>query len=265
MSIEEQYNEALRRAKELYDGGNALTKQQMEIVFPQLAESEDERIRKMLIKYFKELKVDSFINLEIPDILAWLEKQKVNTEGDFARGYDCGYECGLNSHGAEWFEKQKEQKPTPNWMPKFLDELRSKKNYFDWDEHRDIEGHILAIINYIAPNYFKEKEQKPAEWSEEDEKMLDSVIRLITHFDDLAHEPTYAGPKWTHPYTKEISWLKSLRPQKKWKPSEEKLSALGSYIEELQARAAAAVGGWNKFDALIDLYADLKKLMEDEK
>lgn len=37
------------------------------------------------------------------------EDQKVYTEGDFARGYDCGYECCLNSHGAEWFEKQKEQ------------------------------------------------------------------------------------------------------------------------------------------------------------
>lgn len=37
------------------------------------------------------------------------EEQKINTEGDFARGYDCGYECCLNSHGAEWFEKQKEQ------------------------------------------------------------------------------------------------------------------------------------------------------------
>lgn len=60
---------------------------------------------------------------------------------------------------------QKEQKPTPDWMPKFLDELRSKKNYFDWDGHRDIEGHILAIINWIDPNYFdrKEKEQKSAE------------------------------------------------------------------------------------------------------
>ena len=69
---------------------------------------------------------------------------------------------------ADFFE-QKEQKPTPDWMPKFLDELRSKKNYFDLDEHRDIEGHILAIINWIAPNYFKEKEQKPVEGDNETE------------------------------------------------------------------------------------------------
>lgn len=45
----------------------------------------------------------------------------------------------------------------------------------------------------------------------EDERLLDSVIHIITHFDDLAHEPTFAGPKWTHPYTKELNFLKKLR------------------------------------------------------
>lgn len=62
-------------------------------------------------------------------------------------------------------EKQGGQKPVSDWMPKFLDELRSKKNYFDWDEHKDIEGRILAIIKWMSPNYFNEKdgEQKPAD------------------------------------------------------------------------------------------------------
>ena len=39
-------------------------------------DSEDERIRKVIVKHFKELHENSFINLEIPDILAWLEKKK---------------------------------------------------------------------------------------------------------------------------------------------------------------------------------------------
>lgn len=58
--------------------------------------------------------------------------------------------------------KKVEQKPVPDWMPKFLDELRSKKNYFDWDEHKEIEGEILAIIKWMNPNYFngKDSEQK---------------------------------------------------------------------------------------------------------
>jgi len=68
-------------------------------------------------------------------------------------------------HESEYYlkEKQGEQKHVPYWMPKFLDELRTKKNYFDWDEHKDIEGGILAIIKWMNPNYFNEKdgEQKP--------------------------------------------------------------------------------------------------------
>lgn len=91
----------------------------------QLRENEDERIRKKCMDFIRK----------------WSSKEDRD-------------EC------LAYLEKQKEQKPTPDWMPKFLDELRSKKNYFDWDEHRDIEGHILAIINWIAPDYFKRKEEK---------------------------------------------------------------------------------------------------------
>ena len=60
----------------------------------------------------------------------------------------------------------------------------------------------------------------------EDERMLNSVIRIITQFDDLAHEPTYAGPKWTHPYTKEIAWLKSIRPQPKQEVTDEEIEEM---------------------------------------
>ena len=89
------------------------------------------------------------------------------------------------------------------------------------------------------------------------EKMLESITKVITHCDDLAHEPTFADPRWTHPYTKEISWLKSLRPQPKqgkkgliltkeqekefshlftrpsWKPSEQEKDALRIAIQIL--------------------------------
>ena len=43
---------------------------------PELSEPEDERIRKIIVKYFEELHEQSWINLEIPDILAYLERQK---------------------------------------------------------------------------------------------------------------------------------------------------------------------------------------------
>lgn len=107
MDYKKEYEAMVQRARELHEGGNALTKQQMEIVCPELKESEDEKIRKAIIHHILyETKLDEATE---HSWVAYLEKQKINTEGDFARGYDCGYECCLNSHGAEWFEKQKEQ------------------------------------------------------------------------------------------------------------------------------------------------------------
>ena len=85
---------------------------------------------------------------------------------------------------------------------------------------------------------------------EEDKKMLDSVIGIVTRYDDLAYEPTFAGPKWTHPYTKEIAWLKSLLPH--WKPSEEQMKNL--------AYAMNALKGTLIEEHLESLYEQLKAL-----
>lgn len=93
-----------------------------------------------------------------------------------------------------------------------------------------IKEHADKLKEFV---YYLEKQKDTSqELEQEDEKMLDSVIRIITQFDDLAHEPTYAGPKWTHPYTKELAWLKSLRPQPHWKPSKEQTSMLLSILLE---------------------------------
>lgn len=135
------YNKALEAARKeisVYRKEHPVLERVLYNIFPELSENEDERIRKGLVNFLQSPFIKD--NLTDEKVAPWLS----------------------------YLEKQKEQKPTPDWMPKFLDELRSKKNYFDWDEHRDIEGHILAIINWIEPNYFKRKEeQKPAEWSEE--------------------------------------------------------------------------------------------------
>ena len=74
MNYEEKYKEALERAKsfqEKYGGDYA------GYIFPELKESEDERIRKWLVDYFKEVG-KSWIHRDIsPErIVAYLEKQK---------------------------------------------------------------------------------------------------------------------------------------------------------------------------------------------
>jgi hypothetical protein len=83
-----------------------------------------------------------------------------------------------------------------------------------------------------------DREQKPVEWSDEDKAMLKVAIAVLRRYshDDVA------------------DWLKSLRPQPHWKPSEEQMEALerASTNEYLSAR---------QYDILVSLYEKLTKLM----
>ena len=66
----------------------------------------------------------------------------------------------------------------------------------------------------------KKIEQKPA-WSEEDEEMRLDAIKYLELFDAQGIHGNKTVPC--------INWLKSLRPQKQWKPSDEQLKQLGKY------------------------------------
>ena len=77
MNYEKAYKEALERAKNLrkdaIDMGESIRAKQCEIIFPELKESVDEKIRKALIRFHKStVDVDG---IKGEDIIAWLEKQ----------------------------------------------------------------------------------------------------------------------------------------------------------------------------------------------
>lgn len=77
MDYKEKYEQALEKAKELMNKGYDVL---MPEIFPELKESEDERIRKWLIGYFQQYRIDGMEvvyadSLKVDDILAWLEKQ----------------------------------------------------------------------------------------------------------------------------------------------------------------------------------------------
>jgi hypothetical protein len=86
LSIEEKakaYDEALKRASNLYKDAvemeNNMTTKTCEIIFPELSESEDERIRKDIIFYIKAIANNENISpdskKECKTWIAWLEKQ----------------------------------------------------------------------------------------------------------------------------------------------------------------------------------------------
>lgn len=86
-TYEKKYKEALSRAKEQLEGAKVFDYKEGQIahdirtttyaIFPELAESEDERIRKELIFYLGDMPEDTELRNGVTnrDVLVWLEKQ----------------------------------------------------------------------------------------------------------------------------------------------------------------------------------------------
>ena len=131
MDYEKAYKEALERAKEVHkiNFSDSPHCEITEFIFPELKESEDEKIRKALIDGFTVMKESkncgkTFSNHNIPvaDILDWLEKQKNLTDEEYEQGKKDVLWCinkaaqsakdenemGTCWFAEKWLEKQKE-------------------------------------------------------------------------------------------------------------------------------------------------------------
>jgi len=99
------YEEKLKEAKRLYQTANSNQKYVLESLFPELKESEDEKIRKALIRFHKStIDVDG---IKGEDIIAWLEKQGTSYT---KRDVDDAFVEGM-AFAKDELEKQGEQKP----------------------------------------------------------------------------------------------------------------------------------------------------------
>lgn len=72
--------------------------------------------------------------------------------------------------------------------------------------------------------------QPKQEWSEEDEKMLNDIIVGLTSMEQLIFTQDVQGKTQIQG---RIDWLKSLKPQNRWKPSDLQLEALESAYKQL--------------------------------
>lgn len=95
----------------------------------------------------------------------------------------------------------------------------------------------------------KDRVQPKQECSEEDEERIKSIISVL----DVQVCWDGATGKKGNPYQKEIDWLKSLRPQNKWKPSDEQMHAFEQVYDWCNNNFASS-------ETLTSLYNDLKKL-----
>lgn len=80
MDYEKRYKEALKWMQSLYSGLHGATKEEAERYFPELVESEDERIVKCLLNYFNHVRYNGLDlkGTDVDEVIAWLEKQGNN-------------------------------------------------------------------------------------------------------------------------------------------------------------------------------------------
>lgn len=114
MTTEEKakrYDLAIEAARCIYnnmeDGGDFGGMEDLEVIFPELKESEDERIRKCLLGHFSRYQTEEvFLNsIKMGDIVAWLEKQGMSYG---KRDIDDAYLKGVTDTKNE-IEKQYEE------------------------------------------------------------------------------------------------------------------------------------------------------------
>jgi len=190
MDYEKKYKEAMEAMVQWV--APCHTKKQLDVlkksVFPELAESEDERIRKEIVDYFT---FDNFSSIQ-------------------------PYTREQSTRFLAWLEKQKEQKPaekiTDAEMKESMDAVTDFKVFaadlaktFNITHKRDIDWHnfCAGLLTYLGRN-------KPVEWSEEDEKTLDDLLWLCDRWDEGKNN--VLPSKET--ITKVRKMLKSLLPQK---------------------------------------------------
>jgi len=196
MNTEEKaraYDEALERAKQVLSNNcTEVEKLCLECVFPQLSESEDERIRKWLIEMVEVFRKANPTNAE--------------------HNGDC-------SEAIAYLERQKEPAPVPDkfsglksLMLQYLQSAANRKDDAEIEDDTDLYGR--KILDYVWKYDEKQKEQKPAEWSEEDNNALKYIHELISfgYTENFFDAQTAADMR---------TWLNSHFIH--WKPSEEQM------------------------------------------
>jgi hypothetical protein len=170
----------------------------IQTLIPELRESEDERIRKDIINLIYWLKANpslcsQYYNNRYDSILAWLEKQSEDYSGfsDEQKHYMEKYisldkvtlvkllaERDMNVaeslRSFEGLEKQKEQKPA-EYGDDVVEEAEEYTSKIDCGEYG------VAVTEAYIAGVLSERNRKPAEWSEEDEKMWETIKNYLIH------------------------------------------------------------------------------------
>lgn len=121
MDYKKKYKEALKRAKNLHKDAiemeNNMTTKTCEIIFPELKENEDERIRRNIIA---ALKGEGYYDCDLTnECIAWLEKQGMSyTKRDVDDAYLKGVTDAKNEIEIPFGAKDSELQEATYYIPK---------------------------------------------------------------------------------------------------------------------------------------------------
>ena len=267
------YDEAIGKAAALYKASEPMSGCNviLETLFPELKESEDEKIREELIEYIRKTTCVNFIGKcskkEAEKFIAWIEKQegceyikKDWLEHIKQSWYKEGFIDGKYSGGTskEWTISDA---ATLKELIDFLENGTAKLQH-------DLTRYANWLKNQFTP-IEKQGEQKPSddemkallrteyekgradaiaemqkEWSEEDESMRTRCIGILGK--------CYMGELPTK-VEEELNWLNSLRPQSKNEWSEEDETTLNSILSCIKRCLDKDTVTWYLGKHLIDL------------
>lgn len=209
MDYEKAYKEALERAK----AGKPLDE-----VFSELNESDDERIRKSLVEYFRKFTPEKMWDemFSFGDVVSYLEKQKEQKPAEKISVSEELYEHIRNTCAC-------------------IDDAMSSDTLCDMTDYLEMaDSSAQKAFDMVEKSVIKQ----PAEWTEEDKMKIVELKTFIAQCNGFDKENR----------KKAFDMIDSLRPQPHWKPSEEQMDALETAVSSLQSSALESL--YNKLKKL---------------
>ena len=251
VDYEKLHKDTIAKLQEMVNSGKITVETACCICADFVPESEDERIREDIIRCLKHsgIKPDRPINPHVrttmKDALAWLEKQsKASNVEQAMREVEEKADAFTKAHKGETSDEilaqmRGEQKPWTEEDDQYLLVCKNALAKYQVSDKWD-----ATIISRWLEDKVKSSVQQPKqEWSENDKQYLEDTLTLLE------------GNRSVHTYGEVKNWLKFLKPQSQWKPSDEQMKAL------LNMRfAVERFGPSASLAALDDLYEQLKKL-----
>ena len=230
----ERYDVVIEKLRSLHDNYDTVStlidvKEELEHIFPELKESEDERMKRVLTEGFAILSKDEewYDGVTVGQILAWFEKRGEQNPTD-----------KVEQKHAEWSEEdERERKRVVGLLEGWLSTFK-ETNYAE---------DCKCGIDWLKS--LKDRVQPKVELTQLDKNILEAAIAFV---EQNNHFNCWRGvDKHTV-----LSALHSLRPQNTWKPSEQDILLL--------ERIANNKSNPQDFQAsLCGLIGELKKLREE--